>query len=220
MGVGDFAKSVSTGIDKGLDGAAGVMDKGLLKADIAALQQKKSSQVSELEAEHSKILQSLGRRMYDCRGDVAADKDCYDEDFEKLDMLEVRLRQLRSTIQILKSGMASVYMGASGEGLRCPVCNGSITILDEACSSCGKSIDAMAERFTVCPSCGRVYDDSAAFCEECGVRLVGASMKSITERRSKLAKDACPKESVKCPKCGRQAKRGESYCKGCGSKLS
>ena len=52
------------------------------------------------------------------------------------------------------------------------------------------------------------------------MRLVGASMKSITERRSKLAKDAVPKEAVKCPKCGRQAKQGESFCKGCGSKLS
>lgn len=64
-------------------------------------------------------------------------------DMPLLDMLEARLRQLQSTMQILKSGMASAYMVASGENLRCPACNGPITILDEACGSCGKSIDAM-----------------------------------------------------------------------------
>ena len=220
MGVGDFAKSVSTGIDKGLGKASGVMDKGLLKADIAALQQKKSSQISELEAEHRKILQGLGRRLYDCRGDIAINKDLYDEDFKMLDMLEARLRQLRSTLQVLKSDMAPAYMVASAEDLRYPECNGPITILDEVCSSCGNSINDMAEQFTVCPSCGRVYNDNAAFCDECGVRLLGASMKSITERRLKLSKDAGPKEAVECPKCGRQARLGESFCKGCGSKLS
>ena len=219
MGVGDFAKSVSSGIDKGLDGAAGVMDKGLMKADIATLLQKKSSQISELESEHGKLLQSLGRRMYDCRGNIAADRNRYNDDFDKLDILEARLRQLRSTVQILKSNMAPVYVAASSEDLRCPACNGPITILDAACCSCGKDIDDMADKFTVCPSCGRVYDDNAAFCEECGVKLTGATMKSITDRRSKLAKDAEPKAAVKCPRCGRQAKQGESFCKGCGSKL-
>lgn len=220
MGVGDFAKSISTGIDKGLDGAAGVMDRGLLKADIATLRQKKLSQISELESEHGKILQNLGRLLYDCRGDISPNKDQCNEDFEKLDMLEARLRQLRCTIQILKSSMAFTYMAANSEGLRCPACNGPITILDEACSSCGRSIETMVEKFTVCPSCGRVYDENAAFCEECGVKLMGASMKSIVERRSKLAKDTDTKEPMKCPRCGRQAKQNESFCKGCGSKLS
>ena len=220
MGVGDFANSVSTGIDKGLDGAAGMMDKGLLKADIKAMQQKKASQISELEVEHGKILQSLGRRLYDCRGDISAEKEQYEEDFQKLDMLEARLRQLRGTLQILKSSMAPAYMAASNENLRCPSCNGLITIMDVACSSCGRDIDTMAEMFKACPSCGRVYDANAGFCEECGVKLVGADMKSIANRRSKLSQDMSPAEPVRCPRCGRLAKRGENFCMGCGSKLS
>ena len=78
----------------------------------------------------------------------------------------------------------------------------------------------MAEMFKACPSCGRVYDANAGFCEECGVKLVGADMKSIANRRSKLSQDMSPAEPVRCPRCGRLAKRGENFCMGCGSKLS
>ena len=219
MAISSFGKSVNNGIDKGLEGAFSAMDKGLLKADISAMQRSKTSLISELELERRKVLQGIGERLYDSRGIVDPGDNRFGDDIDKLDGLNARLQQLRSTMQFLKSNMAPVYFASCAEGVRCPECNGPISILDAACSSCGKGIDAMANRFTVCPSCGRVYDDAAAFCEECGVKLTGANLQSITDRRARLTKGVNLQSRVKCPACGKEANQGERFCKACGSAL-
>jgi hypothetical protein len=60
-----------------------------------------------------------------------------------------------------------------------------------------------------CPSCGKIYDADAAFCEVCGDKLPAPS---IHDQPTVLP--------IRCPKCKTEMTTGERFCASCGQALA
>lgn len=67
---------------------------------------------------------------------------------------------------------------------------------------------AEADETVKCPSCGKMNDTDAHFCDQCGAALSGDAPYSPSAD-----------ETVKCPDCGKMNAPDASYCDQCGAKL-
>lgn len=68
-----------------------------------------------------------------------------------------------------------------------------------------------------CPNCGTQQPDGAAFCDECGARLSGA-----TPEAPPAPQEPTPATQVAatCPDCGAPVVPGEAFCDNCGAALT
>lgn len=64
----------------------------------------------------------------------------------------------------------------------------------------GLNTSVPAEPQVKCPVCGKVNEENAVFCSECGNRLI--------------------KPKMKCPKCGAEVSEGSKFCCSCGAPLN